>query len=681
MSQLHDKLHTALKLWLKLTRFKKKGRTIGDWQVRMTVEELNESLELDDTGITAAMVLRAMLEEAKGANEFTLKDVYHRDAEFMRAIRYTHKLHKILDEPEIAEPVADFGTVLRDAIQHYNGNEKAYALAADPAYIGLIRRDALRSMKDLQRYQFLRAPSRTPKAGYNQWVLQFLNVNSLIEAVAQQPEYGVSLCIIRDEDPVFSYFVFACWNGGTLTLLTDKPRFSHPGQKRMTRRPERQLAGRWEQNHFPYELLDAEWDGKDIYIPKQDGLVHFETQAARLKQLHELEPDVFLWTIMMFGRIEDEHFAKNLQLEHQSYTAEMVQEVVPTGSALVVREGYQHVLLPAVTHADITAEALAPQWEDRATGVNHALERDFGPKVPSELLNLLRDDRGKLLLTDMSRPAQSLARLCEKSKEHRELMAAIPTEFGTPEELRAAQLWSARHNQAVIVGKMVKEDYDRQHKKMCKWFGNACRDNEAAVLEAASHLTWIVDSLLPREKDDTFTMRNMQTGLVPRQHDVLRVEYSDHGRFHGGGFWLWSDYIKMMSMSDGWDVNHKRRYGCYVNGAVATLRFDIRPLNPQDVAAITGVPLDDLPQPIRDYYQTYEPYGGNCILDKLDPMDWVFDNPWAKLPLNLRLFLSKSAFQQLRKNHGLTPLTKAEFDNLRDHRDPKSPKYVKPSRW
>lgn len=693
MSELHDKLQLALKMWLKLTGYKKKGKTLRDWDVRMTVEELQESLELDDTGVTTAMVLRSLLEQSKKCNEFTLHDIYHRDPEFMRTIRLTHKLHKQLALPEIDENVESFNTTLREAIQHYDGKPEAYEYAANKAWIGMLRRDVLRSMKDLQTYQFLRAPSQTATAGYNKWILAFMNVNSLVEAVAHQPEYGVSLCMIRDNyDELFNYFVFACWNGGTLTVLTDRPVFSHPGQKRMTRRPDRQLEKRWGEHHFPYELLDLQGEGRSLHVGRQEGLVHYDMQACRIKQLNELSADSFLWTIMMFGKIEEAYFARNLQVEEQAYTSEMVQQAVPTGTSLIQMGGYQPLVLPKLGKVDVTCEKLLDQWETQPTRENAALERDFAPRVPDELLNLLQDERGKLLLTDAGSAAKKLVgKLVAKKRSSFDdedgeslLMPLVPTEFGTPAELRAAQVWAARYNQSQAINLLVKADYEQNHLKVMKWFCRAVKDNDEYLLDAAARLDLTVDSFRPRghNEEATFTRRTVDDLLVPDQLNLLKhIAHHDGGAFGLKYIRYQGREMPLASLDGGYDKRFRHRHTCYINDGLATLYFEFIAAIPHEISLLTGVPVADLPMQLRDYYSTYEPYGGNCILDKLDPLDWVVKNPWRKLPIAVRVFLSKSAFQARRKTLGLAPVPPKELDKFRYEHDKKSPNYTPRRRW
>jgi hypothetical protein len=51
-------------------------------------------------------------------------------------------------------------------------------------------------------------------------------------------------------DGVGKWLSFTIKNGENLLFLTDKPKFAHPLQKFMTRRPDRYLSDRAYKNHF-----------------------------------------------------------------------------------------------------------------------------------------------------------------------------------------------------------------------------------------------------------------------------------------------------------------------------------------------------------------------------------------------------------------------------------------------
>ncbi len=95
-----------------------------------------------------------------------------------------------------------------------------------------------------------------------------------------------------------------------------------------------------------------------------------------------------------------------------------------------------------------------------------------------------------------------------------------------------------------------------------------------------------------------------------------------------------------------------------LNAGDPTVFSSISPTCPAALALIFGVAESDLPWPLQHWFSS-EPYDGNCILDRLDPIDWVLRNPWSDvhqyghLQLDLAIYLSRSGYHARRKALGL----------------------------
>ena len=72
------------------------------------------------------------------------------------------------------------------------------------------------------------------------------------------------------------------------------------------------------------------------------------------------------------------------------------------------------------------------------------------------------------------------------------------------------------------------------------------------------------------------------------------------------------------------------------------------------LALLLGIPAKKIPWPLQ-HWTTHAPYTGNSILRRIDPQDSMLDNPWRHLQLRLVISLSKRAYNNLRKQHGLPP--------------------------
>ena len=142
------------------------------------------------------------------------------------------------------------------------------------------------------------------------------------------------------------------------------------------------------------------------------------------------------------------------------------------------------------------------------------------------------------------------------------------------------------------------------------------------------------------------------------ERNILRLWWDPRGRLaiYGHGIiWLgdWAAKSK-------W---HGVRL-CCVTGKKASIfaRFDLR--TPRALASVACCEVKDLPAPLQHYYVT-DPYHGNCILDRVDPMDWVIENPWKGLHLEVVVSLSKRGFNQLRKKHGHAPFVQKDWEEIK----------------
>ena len=85
---------------------------------------------------------------------------------------------------------------------------------------------------------------------------------------------------------------------------------------------------------------------------------------------------------------------------------------------------------------------------------------------------------------------------------------------------------------------------------------------------------------------------------------------------------------------------------------MTSMMWEFDPSTSRAVADLAGVPLDDLPDVIR-HWREKDPYRGNSILARLDPMDWSIENPWKELRFSIVVRTCKRCLQRHAKSMGL----------------------------
>lgn len=664
MNTLHEQLNEALELWVALTGVDPMNRSFNlqSYHVQQTYEQLNEAQKLDPTGLTTAMLLRAFVEEWTLEATYSANDLLNRPGLVQSEIEKMRKVIAVLERPEVKEPTDEFLESLKKAVEHYEiDDQDTDELLNDQFEIAYLRRDAMQAIKNLSSHQFSRGEPSGDPIKYGKKIYQFWNVNSLIREIAGTPMSAVVLSLIRDPEAYHSYFVFAIRNGGNISVLTDKTTWDHPAQKGMQRRPDRKFAERAFRYHFPYNLMEFCLGGDDrIHIPRQEGLVRYNTEAIVLGKMNQVPAHSMVWLVMMLKLINDRYWVENDRAPALSYTGEMA--VYP--KALKEATTHLPVLrsklleLPKLAAKDITHDRLIKTqgWARKPTAFNEWMVDRYGDQVPENVLNLVGDHDLFLL---PSGEARELTKKEEKKREddwHTELAGVErfrgldPTEFGTRKQLVKDAEWTARYNQAKVVSELAKMEFERERDKVLKWFEDRVCKNKPKILHAVAAGEF---------RSVAQTMGGAFDMSKEVNENILRLVWRpDRSTVHH-----WGRTVIRFGEFDG-------RHGpmCCITGQRASVFGWMTPMVPQALAALAGCRVEDLPWGLQRYYVN-EPYHGNSILNRLDPMDWVPKNPWKNLNLRVIVYLTKRAFNGLRKELGLPKFVSEDWEKIKDESD------------
>lgn len=239
----------------------------------------------------------------------------------------------------------------------------------------MIRRDALKSFQELSVNQFTRgAQAETDRFSWLNTVHQFWNINSLLDEAISARD-GITLNLVRDPSDFYSYFAFTVKNGGNLFVLSDHPQHTHPMQRGMSRRPDREFDERAGRHWFPYQLLKFKYDedAQTLYRDRSTDtdLVPRQQRVQPVCQLQDLEAKQIIWIALMFELIADKYWQQGWQAKALSYTAEMIASPAllaekATRAGMPVLQS-QLLTLPELTVEEICADGFH-QTIDAADG-------------------------------------------------------------------------------------------------------------------------------------------------------------------------------------------------------------------------------------------------------------------------------------------------------------------------
>lgn len=623
-----------------------------------TVDMLNESRELDKSGLTTFMMLRGMVEWYLQNYKFSAYNLLLDPAPIAVELKRMKAIRESVEHPEVVEIIRDFQGKLKAAALQYkvrSGREMdaLESLIQDKYDLGMIRRDALRTIERMEAHQFTQGatdPIETVK--FSPQVYEFWNVNSLLSAMRGQKVSGITMCLIRDPDEMFaSYFIFAIRNGANLTILTDREKVPHPEFHRMARRPDRDLERRAARNWFPYHLLGFKEKTEDqprLRFKERNQLVPMNTEAVTLKDIRDLGPEEFVWATLMFDLIREKFWVEKVKLPELSYTGEMVVEphaLVGATSGLVKDGAYTPLFMPPLTKADMTNEVLEKQWAQPPRHHNAWMTERYGPEVPDEVLSPVGEEAAKLLAATHY-PGDVRIGVFETKPKMLESLS--PTNFGTKDDLQRDRLWAARRNQMKIIQDKAQADFEANREKVEKWYRDKITSNCKFIIDACAKgslpLPW---SRVERMGDHW----NEGVKLGEKTTESLKMGV---GKYYHKAFEYLGSAPKFRLGS--WEMYSGEAYCAERTDTKATVFFIISPRSPEALAILAGVKKEELPWGLQHWILD-EPYHGNSILNRLDPEDWALKNPWIPenrgIDCRVMVALCKGAFHARRKSLGL----------------------------
>ncbi len=681
--QRAHQLTEALDLWVKLTGVDPGANSftislsggMDSYTVSQMHKALKEALDLDPSNITAHLLLDAFSSHYFKHRSFSVEELLENPE---RAAAYAAKAKQfraLAQSPEIMDIGESFALAMRQAVRHYGADSEAVLKVIEDRHeLAYLRRDALRSMERLRVDQFLsgKPEAEGVKPAYNGIVHQFWNINSLINAACGQPS-GVTLNLVRDPDCFQSYFAFAIRNGGNLFVLSDVPVHSHPLQRYMTRRPDRDFDRRSSRNWFPYDLLNIKYDenANRLYFDAdaQRGLIPLQQEADQLKPLAELAPKEIVWIVMMFDLIVERFWRQGYQAPALSYTGQMIREETPL-LAMAERAnlpviGYQPLSLPALTVEEVSGDQVSEEaLGDFGGSPNRWLEERYASSITDEVLNLVsrsgvdyylppaKDQHGRGAKNHPTAIVSANQVVSVDSRKDKQLPswdkqgryglhALDGASFGTRTELEHNRAFLARHNMAKAIQRLADQEYEARKEEIEQWWRTA----------------------LDRKIERIYGMATVTESWRPLDHERFpQAEISVSGWYREGMFPFvkrWSDEewrknrIYMSEGGVGLHQGYRQRGGtflCHVTGAASSYRVLFQPQTATDLAYLLDCRIEDLPDVLQHWCRKTD-YAGNAILNRIDPMAWALRNPWSRMSFDVALYLSVRGLKSILKRY------------------------------
>lgn len=633
-------------------------------------QELRKSLLYDPTQLATALLLKHYLEEYMSSRKINMKVLLDDFDEAMKTLYQCKDLRLMLQSEDITAQLELFrDSILKGLAHNQVDKQETLDYAQSEVNLAYLRRDALRSINSLTHHQFTYGKPETDKPVMYKQVHQYWDVNVLIQN-ARKMKSGISLNFIVDPKADESYFAFVYRNGDRIGMLCDKPEYAHPLQKDSgrARYEGRKFNERIESHQFPYSLMDIAYgdNGRAYANQKKDSTeISSNRHVIPMKRVKDLEPNETIWAIMMFSLIEDKIFKQGFQAPELSYTGSMVRVNAAEQPETTITV-HNTLELPYLTVDDVLSNDMVDEWKQAPSGHNEWLIQRYKDKVPAALLNMTTDQErsvylfpkhlgsdssldyivprlqnAMLTLEDPSyKPSYDIIQATDVElqknvswsmdrkrflKKAEELAKQNTSDIGSAKEIISNMRFMARYNYAKIVQLEADNEFAEREKEILDWYRQALRNNLPNLLYAVAHGQLVVQAVEEIKKDGSLV------NLLPKEINHY---------WHGG--------VALHSGAN----RHDNRYMCIVNSSPATLTALFSPRSIEDVARLCGCAVNQLPD-VLQHWSGKQYSGGNHLLNRLDPLDWVIRDPWQKMNLDVCVYFSKTAYNELRKKEGL----------------------------
>jgi hypothetical protein len=637
----------ALRQWYALTGVdpSTSSFTFGSLSIREMNEELDESLKLDPSGTSMLLLLECFLREYLSSKKFTASEIIKDYKALTDYLDKAQKLFETVQSDEVTEAAVAFRATVIASLKYYGADRpEVLKVVNDPDVLPFLRRDALRSMKMLKPYQFLSGDRSEGKPQFIGKIYQAWDINHLLVAVRDMGISGVAMVLMRDPSHTDrSYFAFAMKNGDNVMIFTDKTKWATPAQADLMRRPDKAFVARAWENHFPYQLTNFKIEDKSLQFDKVTGLVAHGVNMVPIGNIHELHPEQIVWTVMMLSLIADKFWTNKWQAKELSYTAGMIkvrQQLVvdSTGALLPIASGYKEISIDRIKPEDVVGNKLLDQtvFETRC---NEWIEQRYAHLVTEEVINQWTPTDGKTLQLshgseDKVELGGNVVRFSGDPVVYK-LRGMSPSEFGTEAELKADQIWLARHNMARQLQKAADAEYKERKAEIMAWYRDAVTQNLPTLLKAIAN-----GSMTEPYTGFGFGNHNKQT-----QNKMMHFDEID------------SDYWRC-KLSDGVNLGsfdkkagkHGRR--CIITEAAASYRAFFSPYTAYGISLLAGCEVSDLPD-ILKHWRHEKPYTGNNILSRLDPVETDVYDPWMNFVFRVNVWLSRRGYTSIKKDYAL----------------------------
>lgn len=594
-------INDKIKLWEEITEVNVEDNRweinfngdIPSWDIKHMNDSLKEVFKYDTNGVYFNIYLEEYLNRVLNNKTLSINKLL---TEYDKHKEYLNKCRKLKQSLLEVEPFKkELLEKTSETIKHYGLKENNLSLFD----IITLKINAKRNIESLNINQIKRGETKNSSIKFIDNILMMNDIDSLIQAINNENNNFISLVFIKEKEEECSYFCFTVKNGENIYLISDKPNFKHPNQKYMRRCKGRDIEERINKTFFPYELTHIELSK---YSANFSNNIVLDKKYAIIGNLKDIPLEESLWITNMFDEINNKIFKNKFQCKDLSYVGGTIKhKMLNEGTtSLEIYNNFPKLELPYINNP----KNIELEYDYESLHLFDDIIDQFKDKVNLDYSNLISNvDKREVKLIGRE---YDIFNKCDK------LLCLNVNDIGTKEEIEYRQKWIARYNFALQIDALYEKYYKENRDRIKEWLKKYLWDN----------------------------IENIMKHIIFEEVKVEKRMIKDCD------YWYHRDSIYL----DG--NNNSYHTICPFSKKKATILLKIQLNDVNDILELTNLTREEIPKELRNWSSKPREHKGNCILDNIDPCDWVIKDYWSKLCNGIIIPMTKSVYNNFYKKYG-----------------------------
>lgn len=655
---VNSSLEMAIKGWEKLT-----GRAFDDisgcdfagrFSVRRANQEMGKVAKDDESGIAVGLMLQGYLDEIGNTLNYGFADIFLSRKGLQRDLLGFAQAKLFLSDTPIGDAISAYRRTCINAIKFYKPDSEISKELIDNA-IHLM----LNAKKTYKRYPKYQVSSDALESNNTTLKLQeqiyiFESISDLVDHGSLLPN-GLSLSLIRTARPMDSFFCITVKSGGNIHLLTDKPFYSEFEKDAMSARNQRYNVMRFDDSYMPYYFINMTISDNDRVIEMSDSkeITVTEDGLRVLGHFKDLSQQSILWFTFLFEEIKNDFFAgvttsfpkigfiNQNTLEHKLLGATSDGKHLPS---TYVSNG----VIKQKTAAELDRANLLNGFGEgvgeKLMSKNGWMEEKYNHLIDESVLYIPESLGDALLIENKSTGLVSMASqiTTEAEREFDVSLKRLPsTLLGSPEKVQAEADQIARYNKALIIEKLMMDDYIARESEVKTWIAKQIKRN----------LPTLVDHLVSLDHEYFFIAHKANEyrseGAEPiNSSHMLRQIHVAKARALYDFRSERTELQKVLAIRDTKNNPKCAMTKCHYPEYTFYLNVDCI----YDLEILTGLSRDKFPQELQNW-RSRSDLVADCRSNAYDPIE-ALSNPWWKMKFRFAINLDEEFVKQRRKELG-----------------------------